>query len=88
MYRKLLRIGMLKVIDIEDFKANIKSSELIRYPKTNATDLQSSPLIPLIIVFSWEDAVIGSGLLGKHLTDLNCIWLEDANVLGINVLMY
>ena len=39
LYRKLSGDRKLKVINIEAFKADIKCSELIRYPKTNTTEL-------------------------------------------------
>ena len=40
------------------------------------------PLIPLSTLSFWEDLMIGLGLLGRHLTGLNHIWLEDARGLS------
>ena len=42
------------------------------------------PLIPLTTLFSWTNSMTGSGLQGRHLTDLNHAWVEDAG--GLNYL--
>ena len=42
-------------------------------------------LIPLTILFSWEDLMVGWGLLGRHLTGSNRISLEGARGLSLTI---